>query len=692
MYVDHMYHARIDKAASSSIANDAASLVSKGTQMNLSSIAQKLILLIVVPLVALTILAGIQIYQAYVSYQNSAQTDALMKISVSAGNLIHALQRERGATAGYLQSKGQKFSDVLPEIRIKTDENLAEFQKEIISIRFIDVPALAKSLEESQGTLNEVSNVRKMASQLTLAVPEEVAYYSGAISKLIDAMGVGIEFNRDAAISQKMIAYLSFVRAKENAGQERALVTAALAANRVDPTQYRVILAKINNQDAYLNDFRSIAAPEEKASLESVLTGTPAKEVSRFRDILINKSVQGDFGVEPTEWFKTISLKIEGFRNTESLITNQIDDNANLLLRTSRAELISVLIAGMLAITLTITVSVWVARSISVPLNEMVKCTEKSIAENDFTGKVPERGAAEVIRTGKALNLLMSKFRKIIIDTKQSSDLITNAAHSLAVSSNEVKENSLVQSSAAESVAAAVEQSSVSISETATNAQEAAQLVVHARNDSKNAGIVMKDTVDKMTGVAKLISESGESVHRLDESSQKIGHIVQVIKEIADQTNLLALNAAIEAARAGEQGRGFAVVADEVRKLADRTGSATGEIAGLIKSIQDEIGGTVIAMQQANLHASTSLELVNQSANALHKIDEDDQEVSNDVQNISSALAEQDSAIRQIAVNIEQIAQMTESNNNAATANNQTASELDRLASQLRNSVSAFKV
>jgi methyl-accepting chemotaxis protein len=660
--------------------------------MKFASIVQKLILLVIVPLAALTILAGILVYQAYTSYQNSAQTHALMKVSVSAGNLIHTLQIERGATAGYLQSKGQKFSEVLPGMRIKTDERLAEFKKEVSGIDSNDLPALAKSLAESHDKLNEIGNIRQKASQLTLTVPDEVAYYSGTISKLIAAMSVGIEFNRDAAISQKMIAYLSFVRAKENAGQERALVTAAFAANRIEPQQYRVILTKFDNQDAYLNDFRSIAGSAEKTSLESVLADTPAKDVSRLRDILISKSDQGNFGVEPAEWFKTISLKIEGLHNTENLITSQIDAAANSRLEASRTELIAVLVAGVLAITLTVMVSVWVARSISVPLNEMVRYTEKSIAENDFTGKVPERGAAEVVRTGKALNLLMTNFRKIIIDTKQSSDQITTAAHSLAVSSNEVKENSLVQSSAAESVAAAVEQSSVSISETATNAQAAAQLVIHARNDSKNAGIVMKDTVNKMTGVAKLISDSGDSVHRLDDSSQKIGHIVQVIKEIADQTNLLALNAAIEAARAGEQGRGFAVVADEVRKLADRTGSATGEIASLIKSIQDEIGGTVIAMQQANLHAGSSLDLVNQSANALHKIDADDEEVSVDVQNISNALAEQDSAIRQIAVNIEQIAQMTESNNNAATANNQTAAELDRLATQLRNSVSAFKV
>jgi len=262
----------------------------------------------------------------------------------------------------------------------------------------------------------------------------------------------------------------------------------------------------------------------------------------------------------------------------------------------------------------------------------------------------------------------------------------------LALSSNEVKENSTVQSTAAESVAAAVEQSSVSISETSSNAQAAAKLVVNARNDSKQAGEVMKNTVEKMTDVAQLIRQSGDSVLRLDVNSKKIGSIVQVIRDIAEQTNLLALNAAIEAARAGEQGRGFAVVADEVRKLADRTGASTGEIAALIKSIQDEIGGTVTSMQQANIHAAESLELVNNSSNALHTMDEEEQEVANDVQSISDALAEQDAAIRQVAVNIEQIAQMTESNHAAASKNNLTASELDDLAAQLRNLVSSYKV
>ena len=635
--------------------------------MHPTSIIHRLILLVIVPLLALTTLAGMQIWQAFGAYQNSGQTLRLMDLSVSAGHLIHMLQIERGATAGFLQSKGQKFAEALPEMRRKTDERLSAFKKETGGINVKALPSLSAAITNTQVKLDELSAMRQRASQLTLTVPEEVAYYSGTISNLIDAMSAGVEFNHDASVSQEMIAYLSLVRAKENAGQERALVTATFAANRVEPGPYRTILTKINHQEAYLNDFRSIAGAAEKTSLELVLNGPAAREVARLRGVLMDKSSEGGFDVEPTEWFKSITAKIDGLHDIENLVTGKISADATALLQSGRSAFIGVLVLGGLAILLTVAVSLWVARGIGAPLREMVSFAERSIADNDFTGEVPEHGAMEVARAGKAFNLLVGKFRRIILDTQQSSDQITEAAHTLALSSKKVGESSLIQSDAAESVAAAVEQSSASVSETAANARAAAEVVARARGNSETALTVMRETVSNMNDIAQLIGNSGEKVEQLAESSHKIGHIVQVIREIADQTNLLALNAAIEAARAGEQGRGFAVVADEVRKLAERTAKATGEIATLIKAIQDGIGGAVTSMQQANLQAGNSLELVNRTETALHQIDEGSREVAGNVQSISHALSEQDAAIRQIAVSVEQIAQMTESNNKATT-------------------------
>ena len=479
--------------------------------MNLSSIKNRLILLVAVPLLALVMMAGVLLERSYGTYQNSIQTHALMEVSVSAGSLIHTLQIERGATAGFLQSKGQKFADVLPQMRNQTSERLAAFMREAAGIDAKRMPVLAAAVAKARSELDKLDGMRQRASELSLTVPEEVAYYTGAISRLIEAMSVGVELNRDASISQQMIAYLGFVRAKENAGQERALVTAAFAADRVDPAQYRNILTKIHHQDAYLNVFNSIASEELRASLASVMSGVSAKEVARYRDLLVSRAAEGGFAVDPTVWFQTITAKIDALHDTEDQITRKIMSSASSLQASGRNALIQFLVLALLALGLTVVVSFWVGRSISAPLNEMVRFTERSIAEDDFTGKVPEHGASEVVRTGRALNQLIDKFRKIILDAKQSSERITSAAHQLAVSSKSVTENSLVQSSAAESVAAAVEQSSVSITETASNSQAAAQMVLHARKDSEHAGQVMKETVKKMDEVAKLIEESGES-------------------------------------------------------------------------------------------------------------------------------------------------------------------------------------
>jgi methyl-accepting chemotaxis protein len=236
-----------------------------------------------------------------------------------------------------------------------------------------------------------------------------------------------------------------------------------------------------------------------------------------------------------------------------------------------------------------------------------------------------------------------------------------------------------------------VEQASVSVSETSTNAKMAAEEVAKARDDTDAAMKVMGETVLNMRQIASLIEISSSNVTNLSEASHRIGGIVKVIREIADQTNLLALNAAIEAARAGEAGRGFAVVADEVRKLAERTGQATQEIGGLIESMQTGVSSSVASMQAANQQADASLVLVSQSEDALGRIDTGSKKVAENVLAISAALNEQDSAIRQVAISIEEIAQRTELNSEAVQTNNQTAKQLDTLSRELRNAVARFR-
>ena len=615
-----------------------------------------------------------------------------MEVAVAAGDLIHPMQVERGMTVGSIQSYDQKFADALPSIRTNIDKQLAAYKRSIEGVDTSSMPRLKKAVEEAQRKLDGLTGTREQVDQYDISAEESSAFFTGAIGHLMDVMSSAAGYNKDPAIANKLLTYHDFSNAKENAGQERALSTQVFIANRVEPTKYRTILAKIHKQEAYFDSFTDSATEPEKAALKAVLDSDAAQDVQRMRNIMAERSAQGLFDVDQMGWFKRSTDRIDGLYEVEQLITKNINNDVNHQLSTSRVLLLTQLILVVLAITIAVAVSVWVARSVNRSLKAVVDAAEYAVAHDDFIRGAPEEGTQETARVGQAINHLMEKFRSIISDATRSSENIADASNALSASSKQVNQSSAAQADAASTVAAAVEEVSVSVSETAANARSAGEIVEKSRAGTEGALVVMTETVQNVNGIAALIRESDTNVGRLDESSKRIGGITQVIREVADQTNLLALNAAIEAARAGEQGRGFAVVADEVRKLAERTSKATVEIAAIIGDIQSHIGKTVTGMRQANTQVGKSLELVGRTETALHRIGDDSREVASNVQNIVDAIREQDAAIQQVAVNIEKIAQMSEENSIAAASSSNTAIQLDELSGALKKSAARFKV
>jgi methyl-accepting chemotaxis protein len=194
-----------------------------------------------------------------------------------------------------------------------------------------------------------------------------------------------------------------------------------------------------------------------------------------------------------------------------------------------------------------------------------------------------------------------------------------------------------------------------------------------------------------MSRISDSVNQSARLIQTLGEHSDQISAIVNVIKEIADQTNLLALNAAIEAARAGEQGRGFAVVADEVRKLAERTSKSTEEISAMISNIQIGTTGAVSSMEEGSTRVRDGVKMARQAGESMLKIRSGAEQVIASVSEIMSALKEQSIASGQVAGNVEQIARMTEQNNAEVQEIARTAEHLEQLAASLQSSVSQFK-
>ncbi len=334
----------------------------------------------------------------------------------------------------------------------------------------------------------------------------------------------------------------------------------------------------------------------------------------------------------------------------------------------------------------------WVVRGVQKSLNAVADAAEQAVQTQDFSLDVPVSGTRETMSVGLSINHLLQKFRSIIMQMRSSSEAVSGASKSLTSNSLEVSRNTAAQVDAVSAIAASVEQTSASLSETASSAIRAAEEVESAGVVVERTLSVMKETTSNIQAVAGMIQQSGAGIEALNQSSMRIGNIVQVIREIADQTNLLALNAAIEAARAGEQGRGFAVVADEVRNLAERTSTATQEIVGLVGDIRNQVSAMVSGIHHANKQMDDNLELVGRTEAALHEIGAQSARVAEHVQSIVHAIREQDEAIRHVAVNMERISQMTSENQQVALSSNQMAVTLDDMAGQASESITEFKV
>ena len=341
-----------------------------------------------------------------------------------------------------------------------------------------------------------------------------------------------------------------------------------------------------------------------------------------------------------------------------------------------------------------VVLAAWIIRAVTRPLGaepDDAKAVVARIAQGDLTQDIALRqGDSDSLLA--AMRHMQISLRKLIGELKANADGVASAAHQLSPASEQLAIGTAQQSEAASSMAAAVEEMTVSINHVSDSAHEARQVTGETGEQSNNGKRVIQDTVAEMKEISRTVAEASETIHAVGENSQKISSIVQVIKDVADQTNLLALNAAIEAARAGEQGRGFAVVADEVRKLAERTAQATTEIGDMIDAVQSSAQAAVGTMQQAVARVEGGVEMANRAGESMSGISDGAERVVSAVNEISSALKEQSVASNEIASNVERIAQMSEENSAATREAADTARQLEALAVDTRAAVSQFRV
>ncbi|WP_275712423.1 methyl-accepting chemotaxis protein [Dechloromonas hankyongensis] len=315
----------------------------------------------------------------------------------------------------------------------------------------------------------------------------------------------------------------------------------------------------------------------------------------------------------------------------------------------------------------------------------------RQIAGGNLSGNIVTRSSdsSSLLYTTKQMQGSLKGMIGRILTT---SDQLAQSARQLASSSQKVQQASERQGDSSAAVAASIEQMTVCVGQISENAAGAQKYASETGSLAKDGAQAVQGVIVEMDKISTAVATSSDVITSLGEKSHQISNIVMVIKEIADQTNLLALNAAIEAARAGEQGRGFAVVADEVRKLAERTTLSTQEIATMIQSVQGGTDDAVAGMAQGSTLVSEGVEMVGVTGASMEKIQEGVQKVLAAVDDISSALKEQSSASQLIARNVESIAEMTEETSTVIKEVSLSAANLEQLAAHLKATVGEFKL
>jgi len=336
--------------------------------------------------------------------------------------------------------------------------------------------------------------------------------------------------------------------------------------------------------------------------------------------------------------------------------------------------------------------AVVVGRSVAAPLEELRQTIASTRCDGDLSRRARVSAGSGIGPTAQAYNELIASFQGIATRVVFNSQQVAEAADKLIAEAKVTVESSENQNVAAEAAAEAVAELSAGIADVAEKADSTARIAQAAREHSSNGAKIVGEASAEIERIARSVEQSALVIAALGERSEAISGIVKTIHDIADQTNLLALNAAIEAARAGEQGRGFAVVADEVRKLAERTTAATAEISAMIAAIQSETHSAIATIQEGSTQARSGSELARQAAGALTEINQGAQETMDKVAAIARAMSEQNVKARSIAEHVTSIMGAAERNSEGARGTLAEATQLDYLADNLEEVGTIFKL
>jgi methyl-accepting chemotaxis protein len=601
------------------------------------------------------------------------------------------MQQHRGLSSGVLNGN-EAMKPVRAGKEKDVDAAIAEAEA-VLSPALRDSPAWSRIGQDWQAIRRD---------GLSWTPPENIKRHTAMIDHLLMFM-VDVADASELTLDPVMDTYyfMDTVVSKmpamlEPLGITRARGTGVLTRKELAPQMRIDIAALISQMSGTLRAQNANLAKVMRYApeLQSALEG-PTKEFTAGAEkifALVREDILGEkFSTQPQEYFAMTTQVIDlGYKMMFETLIPQFEQQLNVRKAAAQRSLAFNIGVSLLVMLLVGYLGIGTYYSV-IQSVEVFSHGAHRLAEGDLTVEFNTEGHDELHAAGRAFNEMAASLRTMLGRIQNDVLQLRSAAEELSTSSHQISVSTSAQSDSASSMAAAVEQMTVGVDHISRNAQDAQdcsrQSDAVAAEGSRIVGCVVGDIRE----IAETVNQTADAVEALGRQSEQISFIVGTIKDIADQTNLLALNAAIEAARAGEAGRGFAVVADEVRKLAERTAKSTQEIAGMISAIQSGTENAVGSMKRGVDRVASGVDQAQHAGSTIAEVQVQSQRVLVAVSEISVALREQAAASTEIAQNVERIAQMAEENNAAASNNAETAGGLRKLAETISQEVSRFR-